>query len=105
MQPLKIKYQEQDLIVFEQIRVGRFCLFNAARKENLSAIKDAWKKENLGKLYTIRPIPEHIIGEEVLDANGKVIAVFGLTVTNAFTPQMQPQKQYLQTLTRLVENT
>jgi hypothetical protein len=105
MSPLKVKYQNQEFIVFDQIRVGRFQLFNAAKKENLSAIKDAWKKENLGKLYTVKPMPEHVIGEEILDQAGKLIAVFGLTITNAFTPQLQPQQKYLQTLTKLVENT
>lgn len=92
------------MVVFDQLRFGRFKLYSAALKESISSIKDAWKKEMLGKLYTIRPINNQVVGEEVLDKGGRVIAVFGVAVTNVFTPKTESQQKYLGALTKLVQS-
>jgi hypothetical protein len=104
MRSLTINYKGNTMQVFDQIRVGRFRLYSAAIPECLDSIRDSWKKDLLGKLFTINPIPDQVIGEEVLD-NGRVVAVFGIAVTNAFVPDPELQKSYLSKLTQIVQQT
>ena len=104
MRSLTINYKGNTMQVFDQIRVGRFRLYSAAIPERLDSIRDSWKKDLLGKLFTINPIPDQVIGEEVLD-NGRVVAVFGVAITNAFIPDPELQKNYLGKLTQIVQQT
>ena len=44
-----------------------------------------------------------IVGEEVVDNAGRVIAVFGLAITNAFLPDPRPQREYREKLQTLLK--
>jgi hypothetical protein len=105
MRSLTINYKGTAMQVFDQIRVGRFRLYSAAIPDCLASVRDAWKKaEFLGKPFTVKPIHDQVIGEEVLD-NGRVVAVFGVAITNAFIPDPELQKNYLGKLTQIVQQT
>lgn len=77
---IEFNYEGTPMQVFHQIRVGRFRLYNAAARDVVGVVKEAWKRGSLGKTFLVRPLTSQLIGEEVLDGNGRVIAVFGLTV-------------------------
>ncbi len=84
--------------VFHQIRVGRFRFYNAAARDAVGLVTEAWKRGTLGKTLLIRPITNQLIGEEVLDGSGRVLAVFGIAITNAFRPDRKVQQDYQQKL-------
>ena len=84
--------------VFHQIRVGRFRFYNAAAREAVGLVTVAWKRGTLGRTFVIRPLTTQLIGEEVLDGSGRVIAVFGIAVTNAFRPDPKVQQDYREKL-------
>jgi hypothetical protein len=105
MKSLSINYKGTAMQVFHEIRVGRFHFYSAALPDCLDNIRDAWKKDLLGKLYTTQPIPNQVIGDEVLDSNKRIVAVFGIAVTNAFVPDPELQKHYLSKLTQIVQQT
>lgn len=89
--------------VFDQIRTGRFRLYSAAMPEFLDSILDAWKKNLLGQIYVIKPIVDQVIGEEVINGQGQIVAVFGFSSTNAFTPDVDVQQKYLGKLSQIVQ--
>ena len=95
---IEIHYEGTPMQVFQQIRVGRFRFYNAAARDAVGLVTETWKRGTLGKTFLIRPIAAQIIGEEVLDGNGRVIAVFGIAVTNAFRPDPKLQQDYQQKL-------
>ena len=99
---IEILYAGTPMEVFQQIRVGRLRLYNAAARELLALVQATWKKGALGKTFLVRPIPGQVLGEEVLDQAGRVVAVFGLAVTNAFLPDPKPQHDYRETLQNLI---
>mgnify|MGYP001142810144 CR=1 FL=1 len=84
--------------VFHQIRVGRFRFYNAAVRDAVGFVTEAWKRGALGKTFLVRPLTNQLIGEEVIDGSGRVIAVFGLTLTNAFRPDSKVQREYREKL-------
>ena len=86
-----------------QIRVGRFRLYNAAARDAVGLVTEAWKRGALGKTFLVRPLTTQIIGEEVIDGSGRVIAVFGLTVTNAFRPDPKVQEDYREKLRAVLD--
>lgn len=99
---MKIIFQGQTMQVFRQLRLGRLRLYNAAVEDSLGMVEEAWQRGMLGKTFAVRPITDQVVGEEVLDGNGRVIAVFGVAITNAFVPDQQPQKEYLEKLTAVL---
>jgi hypothetical protein len=99
---IEFNYEGTLMQVFHQIRVGRFRLYNAAARDVVGVVKEAWKRGSLGKTFLVRPLTRQLIGEEVLDGNGRVIAVFGLTVTNAFRPDPKVQQDYQEKLRTLL---
>jgi len=99
---MKIIFQGQTMQVFRQLRLGRLRLYNAAVEDSMGTVEEAWQRGMLGKTFVVRPITDQVIGEEVLDGNGRVIAVFGVAITNAFVPDQQPQKEYLEKLTAVL---
>lgn len=80
--------------VFHQIRVGRFRFYNAAARDAVGVVTEVWKRGTIGKTFVIRPLANQLIGEEVLDGGGRVIAVFGIVITNAFRPNPKVQQDY-----------
>jgi len=108
----QIVYKGQKMKVFHQLLVaGRFRLYNAAIPSMVTTIEEAWKKQvfgdknmHLGKLFTVRPMIEQVVGEEVLDNKGKLVAVFGIALTNNFVPSQEPQQNYIQALKRVLES-
>lgn len=95
---LEVNYAGTPMQVFHQIRVGRFRFYNAAARDAVGVVTEAWKRGTLGKTFLVRPLTNQIIGEEVLDGSGRVIAIFGLAVTNAFRPDSKVQQDYQQKL-------
>jgi len=95
---IESNYEGTPMQVFHQIRVGRFRLYNAAARDAVGLVTEAWKRGALGKTFLVRPLTTQIIGEEVIDGSGRVIAVFGLTVTNAFRPDPKVQEDYREKL-------
>ena len=66
-------------------------------------VQETWKRGALGKTFLVRPIAGQIVGEEVVDNAGRVIAVFGLAITNAFLPDPRPQREYREKLQTLLK--
>lgn len=99
---IEINYDGTPMVVFQQIRVGRLRLFNAAARDMLGLVQETWKRGGLGKGFLVRPIAGQIVGEEVLDGAGRVVAVFGLAITNAFLPDPKPQQEYREKLQTLL---
>lgn len=99
---MKIIFKGQTMQVFRQLRLGRLWLYNAAVEDSFEMVERAWERGILGTMFTVRPITDQVIGEEVLDGNGRVIAVFGVAMTNAFVPDQRPQKEYLEKLTAVL---
>ncbi len=95
---IEVNYEGTPMQVFHQIRVGRFRFYNAAARDAVGLVTEAWKRGTLGKTFVIRPLTNQIIGEEVLDGSGRVIAVFGIVLTNAFRPDPNVQQDYQRTL-------
>lgn len=95
---IEVNYEGMPMQVFHQIRVGRFRLYNAAARDAVGLVTEAWKRGSLGKTFLVRPLTTQLIGEEVLDGSGRVIAVFGIAVTNAFRPDPKVQQDYQQRL-------
>lgn len=91
---IEVNYEGTPMQVFHQIRVGRFRFYNAAARDAVGLVAEAWKRGTLGKTFLIRPFSNQLIGEEVLDGSGRVIAVFGLAATNAFRPDAMVQQDY-----------
>lgn len=89
--------------VFHQIQVGRHQLFHAAIPGMLDTIETAWKNNQLGQLFTVRPMLDHVIGEEVLDGKNAVVAVFGVAATNFFVPDPAQQQNYLAKLAQVIQ--
>jgi len=99
---MTITFKGQRMQVFQQLQLGRLRLYHAAVEHSLGTVEEAWKRGMLGKTFTVRPITDQVIGEEVLDGNGRVIAVFGAAITNAFIPNQRAQKEYLEKLTAVL---
>lgn len=99
---IEVDYEGTPMQVFHQIRVGRFRFYNAAAREAVGLVTEAWKRGTLGKTFVIRPLTTQLIGEEVLDGSGRVIAVFGIAVTNAFRPDPKVQQDYREKLQALL---
>ena len=99
---MTITFKGQTMRVFQQLRLGRLRLYNAAVEDSLETVEEAWQRGMLGKTFTVRPINDQVIGEEVVDGKGRVIAVFGAAITNAFVPDQQAQKIYLEKLTAVL---
>ncbi len=95
---IEFNYEGTPMQVFHQIRVGRFRFYNAAARDVVALVTEAWKRGTLGKTFLVRPLTRQIIGEEVLDGSGRVIAVFGIAITNAFRPDPKVQQDYQQKL-------
>lgn len=95
---IEIDYEGTPMQVFHQIRVGRFRFYNAAARDAVGLVTETWRRGTLGKTFLVRPLATQIIGEEVVDGNGRVIAVFGLAITNAFRPDPKVQQDYQQKL-------
>lgn len=95
---IEVNYEGTTMQVFHQIRVGRFRFYNAASRDAVLLVTEAWRRGTLGKTFVIRPLTNQLIGEEVLDGSGRVIAVFGIVVTNAFHPDPKVQQDYQRTL-------
>ena len=111
MSDLTLNYDGVSMVVFCQIRVGRFRLYNAALPGEVKRIKELWlrgllgAKEGPGTEYTVQPMHNHVLGEEVVDAHKRVVAVFGFAAGNAFVPDAELQKKYLRKLTEIVQQT
>jgi hypothetical protein len=99
---IEINYGGTSMEVFHQIRVGRLRLYNAAARDMLGVVQETWKRGTLGKTFLVRPFASQIVGEEVVDSTGRVIAVFGLAITNAFLPDPKPQREYREKLQTLL---
>ena len=99
---IEVHYAGTPMEVFQQIRVGRLRLYNAAARDLLAVVQETWKRGALGKTFLVRPIPDQVLGEEVLDHAGRVVAVFGLAITNAFLPNPKPQQEYREKLQTLL---
>ena len=95
---IEVDYEGTPMQVFHQIRVGRFRFYNAAARDAVGLVTEAWKRGTLGKTFVIRPLTTQLIGEEVLDGSGRVSAVFGIAVTNAFRPDPKVQQDYREKL-------
>lgn len=91
------------MLVFQQVRVGRFRLYHAATRDTVGVISEAWRRGTLGKMFLVRPMATQLLGEEVLDSSGRIIAVFGLAVTDAFRPNLQAQRDYQDKLRTLLD--
>lgn len=100
---IEINHEGTPMVVFQQIRVGRFRLYNAAARDVAELVTETWKRGTLGKTFLIRPLRTQLIGEEVLDANGRVIAVFGIAITNAYRPDPKVQQEYQQKLKAVLD--
>jgi hypothetical protein len=106
-----INYNGVSMAVFCQIRVGRFRLYSAALPGEVKRIKELWLKGLLGAEkgpgaeYTVQPMQDQVLGEEAVDANKRVVAVFGFAAGNAFVPDADLQRKYLQKLTEIVQQT
>jgi hypothetical protein len=72
-------------------------------RDRLGIVQETWKRGALGKTFLVRPIAGQIVGEEVVDNAGRVIAVFGLAITNAFLPDPRPQREYREKLQTLLK--
>lgn len=99
---MTLNYKGQTMQMFHQTRVGRLRLYHAAAEDSLASIEDAWKQGTLGKAFLVRPIADQVIGEEVLDGQGRTVAVFGVALTNAFVPNPGAHRKYLEKLTGVV---
>lgn len=101
---MNICYKGQTMKVFHEAIVGRYRFYCAALPQHVEAIQTAWQKGNLGKPpFTVVLMPDQIIGEEVLDGQGRIIAVFGATLVNAFVPSTKIQQEYQQCLAKLIK--
>lgn len=100
---IEINHEGTSMQVFHQIRVGRFRLYNAAARDVFELVTAMWKRGTLGNTFLIRPLATQLIGEEVLDGDGRVIAVFGFAVTNAFRPDRKVQQDYQQKLRAVLD--
>lgn len=100
--PIEITHAGTPMQVFAQIRVGRFRFYNAATPDMLGTVTAAWKQGRLGKNFVVCPLANRLVGEEVRDGNGRVIAVFGMTVTDAFRPHPKVQQDYHEKLRTLL---
>ena len=89
--------------IFHQLQVGRHQLFHAAVPKLLGAVEDAWRSNQLGQIFTVRPMLDHVIGEEIIDSDGSIIAVFGVAATNAFVPDPTQQKNSLEKLSQVIK--
>jgi hypothetical protein len=105
---MTLHYKGQEMEVFHQMRVGRLRLYHAALEKESETIQAAWRENRLGALFKVSFIADQEIGEEVHDSNGRLIAVFGATISNAFVPNPEPRRKYLAkvaTLLGLIPNT
>jgi hypothetical protein len=102
---MNYRYKGQDMRVFHHLRVGRFRLVHAALESEVETIEAAWKNQTLKKLFEVRVIPDQVIGEEIYDSQGRMLAVFGAGVTNAFVPNQKPQQEYLKKLASVLSQT
>jgi hypothetical protein len=99
---IEVMYGETRMLVFQQIRVGRFRLYHAATRDTVGLISEAWRRGSLGRTFLVRPMAGQLLGEEVIDGNGRIIAVFGLAVTDAFRPDPKGQRSYQDKLRALL---
>lgn len=99
---MRINFKGQPMLVFQQLRLGRLRLYHAAVEDSRRTVEESWKHGTLGKMFIIRPIIDQVIGEEVVDAEGRVIAVFGAAITNAFVPDQKVQRDYVEKLTAVL---
>jgi hypothetical protein len=96
-------YKGQVMEIFQQVRFGRFRLYHVVLPSFRDLIRDAWKNNKLGEKFTIRPIADQVIGEEILE-NGVIVAVFGIAVSNGFIPSTKHPEAYFKILTQVCSN-
>jgi hypothetical protein len=99
---IEIHYGGTPMEVYQQPRGGGLRLNTAPPRDRLGVVQETWKRGALGKTFLVRPIAGQILGEEVVDSAGRVIAVFGLAITNAFLPDPRPQREYREKLQTLL---
>ncbi len=110
MSSISFTYKGMQMVVFDQIRVGWFRLYSAALPDEEKIIKDLWLKGKLGQKdgegaeFTIMPIPDQVIGEEVFDKDHRIVAVFGYAASNSFVPSPEPQRKFFEKLLQIVQS-
>ena len=98
-----VEYKHTPMKAFYQMTVGRFRLYCAAVPDRAAQIEALFRTNPnlLGQQFIVKPIREQEIGEEIYDG-GRLIAVFGVVLTNAFQPKPQLFQEYQQELSKLI---